>query len=84
MIDGSVGATLHKMMTDRGLWPKEADAVLESLKVSNPALAECLHKQWEEYPLVLHTTAWMVVKGAVVDYIDKNKPLHWARPMFAE
>lgn len=82
----SVGGQLHKMMIDNGLWPQEADAVLESVRTEKnaEALAEVLNKTWEGYPRQLHAVAWITVKKMVVEYIDANKPQHFARPMFAE
>lgn len=82
---GSVGGTLHKMMTDNGLWPQEADAVLESVRTDKhaEALAEVLGRTWDGYHTQFHAVAWLTVKGMVVEYIDANKPQHFARPMFA-
>ena len=81
----SVGGTLRKMMTDNGLWPQEADAVLESVRTEKhaEALAEVLGKTWDGYPSQFHAGAWMTVKRMVIEYIDANKPQHFARPMFA-
>ena len=81
---GSVGGTLHEMMTNNGLWPQETDAVMESVRTEKhaEALAEVLGKTWEGYPKQFHAVAWMIVKRMVVEYIDANQPEHFARPMF--
>ena len=80
---GTVGALFHKRMTDNGLWPKEADAVLKSIADdSSQVLSEVLGKQSEGYPNSVFAAGWMVVTSAVLKYIDEHKPRHFARQMF--
>ena len=73
------------MLTDRGLWPQEADAVLKSILASknHESLAEVLSKAWDGYPKPFHAVSWMVARSFAVEYIDEHKPMHFARPMFA-
>lgn len=70
-----------KYLTDRGLWADEADIVIG--KIKSPALIEILHKESGDYPMVFLVTVALVLDRHALDYIDTEKPMHFARPMFA-
>ena len=81
----SVGGKLHNLMTERGLRPVEADAVLSAVQTAkqHAALAKVLSTTWDDYPEDFHAVAWVAVNAMVIEYIDANKPQHFARSMFA-
>ena len=72
-----------KYLTDRGLWAKEALAVITVyLTGSGQAMAERVNDHTEGYPLVLLAAVNMGLNSAAKEWIDKNCPDHFARGCF--
>ena len=75
-----------KLLHDHGLFEDEAKGVLELYE--NSPLGEPMkgrmNDKVDNYPQPLIVATWMGVSASAVEWIDKNKPLHWARPMFAD
>jgi hypothetical protein len=55
---------------------------LAASKSSASALSEVFHKTWDGYPVEFHAIAWLTIKRFAIQYIDENKPMHFARPIF--
>ena len=76
---------LLKLLHDNGLFETEAKAVLD-LYLSSP-LGEPMKSRMDDdesgYPQTTIVATWMGVCASAVEWIDKNKPHHWARAMFA-
>jgi hypothetical protein len=74
----------HNSLTNRGLWPEEADAIMGEFK-SSP-LATALADRWNEdaagYPMAVHAGISMNLDAVALKWIEKNAPKHWAKPMF--
>ena len=75
-----------KTLEDGGLWPIEADAVVELL-MELPEMVETMKDRWfdkmDGYPPQMKSVLWMSACDAAVTWIDANKPKHWARAVFA-
>jgi len=71
-------------MTDWGLWPQEADAVLTSMSAdpAQKALSDVFSDTWEGYPKEFRAVAWGCTRMEALKYIDANKPRQLARGMF--
>ena len=74
----------RKYLVDNGLRPDEADAVIVAAK-ANDDLRRA-NFRWsdpaEEVP-ALRAVFTLTLNDIATEWIDANKPLHWARPMFA-
>jgi hypothetical protein len=84
---GTLRAHCEKYLTDNGMWPIEAIAVMDGV-VSNPAMEFMSVKgRWDE-PIEDYKEGpilrilMVLIKDSAVDWIDANKPKHWAREMF--
>lgn len=81
----TIRTKLHDLLTEHGLWPEEAEAVLFELE--NAKSSESMKGHWndreEDHPPQLVAVLFMSAKRHAVDWIDKNKPRHFARPMLA-
>ncbi len=74
---------LHDYLTERGLWPKEADEVINIYQDKENSMAHRWGDKQEDYPPQLLTVLFVAVRHETVLWIDKNKPKHFARAMFA-
>lgn len=80
--------TLHQFVVEylisKGLWPSEAEAIFEVMKV-DPANV-VMKDRWGDagYPASILVCASMSADEAAKEWLEKNKPQHWARPMFDE
>lgn len=74
----------EKYLTDNGLWPDEAEAVVEAAKAEKAN--ESMERRWnddiEGYPKQLLAVLTMPLRAEAVRWIDANKPQHFARMMF--
>ena len=67
-----------------GLWPQEAEkvfAAVEADKVNAP-----MNGRWsdpvDDYPPAVIALNWLQMKAKALEYIDAEKPMHFARMMF--
>ena len=77
---------LAKHLTDHGLWPKEAEEVINAYR-DGPACPEDQRRRFEDaegYPSQLLAVMIYAVRSEAVRWIDANKPKHFARPMFVD
>lgn len=67
-----------------GLWPDEAQAVLEKMQ-ADPANKD-MGGRWgdreEGYPKELLACLWVSAENNALKWIDENKPMHFARGCF--
>jgi len=74
---------IESELVDCGLWPKEADAVMKELKAGNTSM----EGRWDEdetgYPLELLAALFLAAKIKAVEWIDSNKPSHFARSLLS-
>lgn len=72
-------------LIDRGLWPNEANEVL-TLAMANESLEPML-KRWNdgisEYPAKAIAVSWILVKRVALDWINANKPSHFAKMLLS-
>lgn len=80
----TIKETLTGYMTKRGLFPAEADEVVEAYKAREPSMSQRMGDQTEDYPPEFLTVLLVTIRLGVVDWIDNNKPKHWARSMFTD
>lgn len=85
---------MEKYLTDRGLWPKEAMLVAEIAASSNEVIGGSIDpdsneivggifdRSQEGYPPAMSAIIAISLDREALEYIDANKPKHFARPMF--
>ncbi len=73
-----------KYLTDNGMFPDQAEAVFENLK--NDSASEPMQGRWndnvEGYPSIIKIGILLPLNKLALEWIDKNKPKAWFRPMF--
>lgn len=73
-----------KAMTSRGMFPSQAEEVIEKYIVSDEA--NTMMDRWHEdiggYPEALQNVLWMGVKDYAAKWLEENLPQAWFRPMF--
>lgn len=77
---------LKKMLTDRGMFDSQADAVLAEAIPTIESLTPDYKITWDrpasEYPDVVYNVMWLPLCDAAKAWIAKNAPQAWYRPMF--
>lgn len=77
---------LKKMLTDNGMFDNQADAVLKEAIPKISALQPKDRITWDrpsnEYPDVMFSLWWKILRKLALDWIVKNTPEAWFRPMF--
>lgn len=77
---------LKEMLTSKGMFETQADAVLEEAIPKIESLVSDYKFTWdrpaEEYPDTLYVLIWIIISEVALEWIDKNIPLAWFRPMF--
>lgn len=76
---------LVKSLHDRGLFETEAKGVIKLYEDSplGEAMKGRMDDDESDYPPQIFIGTWMGVCKIAVQWIDENKPEHWARPLFA-
>lgn len=70
-------------LTDRGLWPAEAKAVVGIyLNTASEAMALRATDDHAGYPPQMDAIVAMDLDSITREWLDEHKPLHFARPMF--
>ena len=75
---------VSELMT-RGLWSNEAEAVVTAFVARGAAgesMADRLDDALDGYPVQTQAICLRGCKAQAVEWIDANKPRHFARPMF--
>jgi len=75
-----------KNLQNMGLFGSEAKGVLELYEKSSMGepMKGRMGDDESDYPSQVIATTWIGISASAVEWIDKNKPQHWARPMFAK
>ena len=75
---------LLALLEENGLSADEALVVLAYYVESDSGepMNRRLDDSLESYPPAVLVAAWIDVRATAVEWIDENKPLHWARAMF--
>jgi hypothetical protein len=80
----TIKQTIIEKLQEHGLWPNEAKEVMEMVE-ADPA-NESMQGRWGEspegYPAIIMAAAWMSARWNALEWINKNKPLHFAKGMF--
>ena len=83
----TVREKLEEVLVNHGLWPEEASIVFELMlerSVQGDGLGEV---KWndsaEAYPAQLLAVVLLILKERAVEWIDANKPKHFARVALA-
>ena len=80
----TIRTVIADRLQDHGLWPKEAEAVMDAVEAAPEN--ESMKSRWgdtpDDYPPSIVALMWMSAKTKAVEWIDANKPLHFARMMF--
>ena len=75
---------LTEYMTNHGLFPDEADKVIDVYKAREDSMSQRMGDKIEGYPPEFPSVLLVTIRRDVVDWIDANKPKHWARGMFTD
>jgi hypothetical protein len=77
---------LQKKLEENMLFPQEATEVLA--RYENSDVGESMRGRMDDdesgYPLQLMAVVWTGIKHMAVEWIDENKPKHFARSMFVD
>ena len=83
----TIRETLAKYLVDNGLWPQEAELVIDAYRdneMTPEDMGRRLNDDTEGYPPQLMPLLLLAIRHEAVEWIDANKPLHFARLMLAE
>lgn len=77
---------MKKMLTDKGMSDSQADAVLKEaipkIESLNPDYRITWDRSASEYPDMIYDAMWPLLRAAAREWIEKNLPEAWFRPMF--
>jgi hypothetical protein len=73
---------LREQLIESGLWPAEAEAVLQALKANDKTMEHRWNDYATDYPPQIIAALWRAAKRHALEWIEANKPQHWAKPMF--
>lgn len=71
-------------MHERCMFPEQIDAVIANLKAApeNKSMEHRWSDQVEGYPPPMKAVLWFTVRTHALEYIDKECPKAWFRPLF--
>ena len=77
----TVADKLSALLVERMLWDHEAESIIQAMREddAHAQLTEAFDKEWEGYPTQFHAVAWTITKQQAIEWIDANKPQHFAR-----
>ena len=77
---------LTKMLTENGMFDSQAEEVM---KLAEPRIKELvddydldLNRSSDEYPTPIYAVLFLSIKPIALEWIEKNIPLAWYKPMF--
>lgn len=77
---------LEKHLTDSGLFETQAKAVIDALIADDELTGSVMKDRWHEdvslYPPQMLAVLTQSANAKALEWIDANKPQHWARGMF--
>jgi hypothetical protein len=74
----------ENMLVENGMFEGQAKEVMAIVMAdeANEAMAERWNDDEEGYPEQLFDVIWFSIKGTALEYIEKNCPMAWFKPMF--
>lgn len=78
----TISEHLHKHLTDRGLWDKEADEIMAAFTSDEKHRAVRFRDSTDAYPPMLLSVLRVSLDLAARQWLAENAPKHFARPMF--
>ena len=79
-------AYFEARLFEHGLFESEATAVMD--KAEKDSSLEAMQRRWaddtEAYPSQLLAACWLSVKRCAAEWLEANKPKHWALPVFRD
>jgi hypothetical protein len=80
----TIRGTLQHRLFSMGLFEDDVLSISKAVE-ENPA-NRSMDGRWsdktENYPEAILTVGWLVAKRQAAEWLAKNKPMHWARPVF--
>ena len=77
----TIKETLINKLIEHGLWKDEAEKIM--LEVESAPENELMKNRWQEdasnYPEIITNIVWFSTKRHAIEWIDANKPLHFAK-----
>lgn len=79
---------IREMLMAHGMFDSQVDAVMPAVKAAVDSMAGEIKYDFawngkaDAYPEELYWLIFNQIKPVVLDWIDKNKPMAWFRPMF--
>lgn len=74
------------MLTDRGMFDNQADAVMQEAIPLLERLSKGYRITWErpasEYPEPIFNVMWLPLRDTALKWIKENAPEAWFRPLF--
>lgn len=71
---------MHQRLTERVVWPHEADQILDSVEQS--IAMQSMQGRWNhdisDYSAELVSLTWFTVKTMAIEWLTFNKPNHFA------
>jgi hypothetical protein len=76
---------LIKLGEENGLWQQEAEQIVDVMIAEDreKTMVGRWNDQADGYPQQMIAVLWMSFKFTADKWLKENKPMHWARPMFA-
>jgi hypothetical protein len=82
----TINQKLNSLLQENGLWPKDAENVLELFKKEDNIKSLNIH--WNDdtsgYPTVFLSSIWYALRRFTLSWIEKNQPDAWYKQIFAE
>jgi len=78
--------SIETHLVSRGLFPTQARAIIDEIKNSTDEHAKRVAEMFTQYvtgyPEIMMNIIMISVNSLALEWLNKNKPQHWARPMF--
>ena len=74
---------LYEHLTKNGLWPHEANSIIETYRDSEQSMTTRMSDKITDYPQSFLAVLFLSIDHEAIKWIDANKPQHFARPMFS-
>lgn len=77
---------MHKKLTEHGMFDNQASKVLEECMQHEST--ESMESRWDHdvrnYPEGIQISLWLIVRSRAAEWIKRNIPKAWFRPMFED
>lgn len=83
----TIRKVLEEKLEENGLWPSEIKKIMDDIEIIAKIEYDA-RVSWNEDPEIytpgFMVALWIFVKQQAIDWIDKNKPEHFARAILTE